>query len=331
MKALVTGGGGFLGSHIVRMLCERGDEVVALGRNRYPEIEQLGVRVVQADIRDKPAMRKACAGMDTVFHVAAIPGIWGRRRDFWEINVEGTASVIDACRRAGVAKLVYTSSPSVVFGREPLCGVDESQPYPKRYLAHYPLTKATAERAVLKANTPNLATVAIRPHMIWGPGDPHLIPRVIKRAKSGRLVQVGDGKNLVDITYIDNAARAHIQAADALYEKSPCAGRAYFISQGKPVRLWAWLGELLDNLKIDRPSKHVPWWLAYGLGAALEAFYSTFRWPGEPPMTRFLSLQLSQNHYFDISAARNDFGYEPTISTAEGTRRLVDWLRCGTT
>ncbi len=329
MKTLVTGGGGFLGSHIVKLLCDRGDEVVALGRNKYPAIEQMGARVVQADIRDNAAMRDACIGMDAVFHVAALAGIWGKRRDFWEINVEGTANVINACRAAQVPKLIYTSSPSVVFGRESLCGVNESQPYPKRYVAHYPHTKAVAERAVLAANSANLATVAIRPHMIWGPGDPHLIPRVIARANAGRLRQVGDGKNLVDITYIDNAARAHIQAADALSEKNACAGRAYFISQGKPVSLWDWLGDLLEKLNIDRPGKRVPWRLAYYLGAVLEAIYATLRLSGEPPMTRFVSLQLSQSHYFDISAAKKDFGYEPVVSTNEGTERLLAWLQSG--
>ncbi len=329
MKALVTGGGGFLGSHIVKMLCERGDDVVALGRNRYPVIEQMGARVVKADIRDKAAMLKACVGMDAVFHVAAFPSIWGKRRDFWEINVDGTVNVIDACRAGQVPKLIYTSSPSAVFGRQPLCGVDESQPYPKRFLAHYPRTKAIAERAVLDANTQNLATTAIRPHMIWGPGDPHLIPRVLERARAGRLVQVGDGKNLVDITYIDNAARAHIQAADALSGKSSCAGRAYFISQGQPVSLWAWLGNLLEKLNINRPSKCIPWWLAYYMGGAMEAAYGVLRLSGEPPMTRFVSLQLSQAHYFDISAAKKDFGYEPGISTDEGTERLLAWLLSG--
>ncbi|MBN4058899.1 NAD-dependent epimerase/dehydratase family protein [bacterium AH-315-J04] len=329
MKTLVTGGGGFLGSHIVKLLCDRGDEVVALGRNKYPAIEKMGARVLQADIRDKAAMRDACVGMDVVFHVAAIPGIWGKRRDFWEINVDGTANMIDACRAAQVPKLIYTSSPSVVFGRESLCGVNESQPYPKRYVAHYPHTKAVAERAVLAANSAELATVAIRPHMIWGPGDPHLIPRVIARANAGRLRQVGDGKNLVDITYIDNAARAHILAADALSEKNACAGRAYFISQGQPVSLWAWLGDLLEKLNIDRPGKRVPWRLAYYLGAALEASYAVLRISAEPPMTRFVSLQLSQSHYFDISAAKKDFGYEPVVSTNEGTERLLAWLQSG--
>ncbi len=327
MKALVTGGGGFLGSHIVNMLHEQGDEVVALGRNRYPQLEKMGVRVVQADIRDSEAIRQACAGMDVVFHAAALPSIWGKRNDFWEINVEGTVHVIDACKKASVPKLVYTSSPSVVFGRQPLCGVDESTPYPKRYLAHYPRTKAIAERMVLEANAQHLSTIAIRPHLIWGPGDPHLIPRVVERAKAGRLVQVGNGKNLVDITYIDNAARAHIQAAEVLSPTSPCAGRAYFISQGQPVSLWSWLGDLLEKLNIDLPRRRIPWWLAYGVGAAMEAAYSTLRLTIEPPMTRFVSLQLSQSHYFNMRAANKDFGYIPAITTDEGTERLVEWLQ----
>lgn len=245
MKVLVTGGGGFLGGRIVVMLHARGDDVTALGRHRYPHLEEAGIRTVQADLRDAAAVEKACRGMEVVFHAGAVTGIWGRWRTFWDINVDGTENVIDACRQCGVLKLVYTSSPSVVFGDDDLCGVDESQPYPMWYLADYPQTKALAEQAVLDANCQTLTTVALRPHLIWGPGDPHLIPRVIDRARRGRLIQVGDGTNLVDITYIDNAADAHLKAADRLSPDAACAGKPYFVSQGEPVELWPWLGQIL--------------------------------------------------------------------------------------
>jgi nucleoside-diphosphate-sugar epimerase len=326
MNALVTGGGGFLGSAIVRMLRERGDEVSVLGRGTYPHIAAYIKRAFQADIRLAAGVQRSCEGMHVVFHVAALAGIWGKRCDFWSINVDGTRNVIEACRANGVPRLVYTSSPSVVFGRDDLCGVDESTPYPPRYVAAYPETKAAAEQMILAANSASLATVALRPHLIFGPGDPHLIPRVIARARAGRLRQVGDGRNLVDVTYIDNAARAHLQAADALGQGSRCAGKAYFISQGKPVELWPWLNDLLEGVGAPVVTRAVSFDNAYRVGAAFELMYRILGLTREPPMTRFLASQLAKSHYFNITAARRDFGYDPVVSTGEGVRRLVESL-----
>jgi len=335
VKALITGGGGFLGSAIAHMLHTRGDEVIVLGRRRYAHHEQAGLATVQADIRDAAAVGRACGGVDVVFHTAALAAIWGPRKLFHDINVGGTRNVIDACRNAGVGRLVFTSSPSVVFGDEDLCGVDESQPYPQRFLAHYPETKAEAERLVLGANGPGLATAALRPHLIWGPGDPHLIPRVIERARQGKLMQVGDGTNLVDITYIDNAAEAHLLACDALLSvgveqsssfAAPCAGKAYFISQGEPVALWPWLGGILNAVGAPPIRRSVSYAAARWIGTVAEAVYRFMRLPGEPRMTRFLAAQLAKSHYFDISAARSDFGYVPRVSTQEGLLRLLGWL-----
>lgn len=323
MKALVTGGGGFLGSAIVRRLHDRGDEVRVLGRNTYPRLEPYVKQFIQADIRNAPDVARACAGMDVVFHVAALAALWGKRRDFWSINVEGTRNVIEGCLAQGVPRLVFTSTPSVVFGENDLCGVDESTPYPHRFLAAYPETKAAAERLVLAANTPTLATVALRPHLIFGPGDPHLIPRVIARARAGQLRQVGDGRNLVDITYIDNAADAHLQAADALKPGGRCSGRAYFISQGEAVVLWPWLNGLLTAIGAPTITRSMSFRRAHQAGTILELAYRACEIVREPPMTRFLATQLAKSHYFDISSARRDFGYDPTISTADGVRRLV--------
>jgi nucleoside-diphosphate-sugar epimerase len=327
MKALVTGGGGFLGSRIVQMLQARGDEVVALGRSRYPHHERAGIRTIRADLRDANAIRESCRGVDVVFHAGALPAIWGRRKTFRDINVTGTEHVIAGCRAGGVRKLVFTSSPSVVFGRRELCGVDESQPYPDQYLAEYPKTKALAERMVLEANGPSLATVALRPHLIWGPGDPHLFPRIIVRARNGKLVQVGSGDNLVDVTYIDNAAEAHLLAADALRPGAPCAGRAYFISQGEPVRLWAWLNEILTAVGAPAVDRSISVKTAYRIGAVLEFVYRLVGASSEPRLTRFLATQLADSHYFNIGAARRDLGYEPRVSTSEGVIRLLSWLR----
>ena len=323
MKALVTGGGGFVGTRVAQMLAERGDDVVVLGRSRYPHLEAAGIETVQADLRDAGAVEKACAGVDVVFHVGGLTGVWGNRRTFYDINVGGTSNVIDACNRHGVGRLVFTSSPSVVFGTEDVCGVDESYPYSARYLAVYPETKAEAERCVLRANGPNLATVAIRPHLVWGPGDKNLIPRVLARARAGRFLQVGDGKNLVDITYIDNAAEAHLDAADVLAPESPCAGRAYFISQGEPVAFWPWINGVLAAVGVPQVSRAISYKTAHRIGATLEFIYRCLRIQKEPIMTRFVASQLAKSHYFNISAARKDFGYDPRISTEEGVRRLA--------
>lgn len=327
MKALVTGGNGFLGSAIVRMLHARGDEVNILCRGGHENVANCFHVAHQGDLRDAAAVRRACLGMDVVFHAAAKAGVWGPNREYQSINVEGTRNVIDACQAAGVPRLVYTSSPSVVFGDDELCGVDESQPYPERFLAMYPKTKAQAERLVLAANSQSLSTVALRPHLIWGPNDPHLIPRVIERARKGTLRQVGEGKNLVDITYIDNAAEAHLLAADALGPSAPCAGRAYFISQGQPVSLWPWLNQLLHAVGAPTVTRRISLRSAMLVGATLEGIYGLLGLKREPMMTRFVANQLAKSHYFDISAARRDLGYFPRVSLQDGMERLLAWLR----
>lgn len=325
-KILVTGGGGFLGRYIVKRLLDRGDFVTILGRSSHPDLAQTGVATVRADLSARDAVIAACQGHEVVYHVAALAGIWGRREDFFRTNVVGTLNIIDGCRRHGVEKLVHTSTPSVVFSGGPLRGADESTPYGTRWLSHYAATKAEAEAAVLAANSAGLRTVALRPHLIWGVGDNHLIPRVVAKARSGRLRIVGDGKNLVDIIHVDNAADAHLQAEQALDEPGRADGKAYFISQGKPVVLWDWINDLLRRLNVRPVEKRISLAAAYRLGAVLEGAYGFFRLRGEPPMTRFLSVQLAEDHYFNIEAARRDLGYAPRKETEEGVRELVEAL-----
>ena len=210
MKALVTGGGGFLGKAIVLKLLERGDEVCSFSRGDYPELRKLGVDVVRGDISDAESVGAAVDGTEVVFHVAAKPGIWGPYEEYHRTNVEGTENIITACRNHGVKRLVYTSSPSVVHSGGDVEGIDESTQYADHFETHYPKTKAIAEQMVLKADSKELATVALRPHLIWGPGDNNLVPRLIERGRSGRLRRVGKKQHLVDSTYIDNAAEAHL-------------------------------------------------------------------------------------------------------------------------
>lgn len=323
MRALVTGGGGFLGEYVIDHLLARGDQVRNLARGNYSHLAAKGVECVSADLRDATAVREACRGVDVVYHVAGLAGIWGPWAQYYGINVEGTRNVIAGCLAHGVPKLVYTSSPSVTFDGRAQEGVDETAPYPQRWLCYYPQTKALAEQAVLAANGPALATCALRPHLIWGPRDRHLIPRLIERARRGQLRRVGDGKNLVDMVYVDNAAAAHLQAADALSPGSPVAGRAYFITQGEPVNCWKWIDEILAlaGLPPVRPSISLN--AAWAIGATLEGVYTALRLRSEPRMTRFLAAQLGTSHWFKIDRAGADFGYAPQVSTAEGMRRLA--------
>jgi len=323
MIALVTGGGGFLGGAIVQRLLARGDTVRSVTRSRYPWLDDLGVEQFTVDLSKPEEVQKAVEGVDLVFHVAAKAGVWGRYSDYYATNVTGTENILAACLKHGVKKLVFTSTPSVVHSGGDLEGVNESMPYPDHFDAPYPETKAIAEKAVLAANGPKLATVALRPHLIWGPGDPHLIPRVLRRAKEGRLRRIGKRDVKVDVTYIDNAAEAHMLAADRLDIGSPIAGKAYFISDGTPVVLWDFLNRILKDNGLPPVTKSVPVGLAKFAGWTLEKIYKLLRLPGEPAMTRFVANQLSTSHWYDISAAKRDLGYIPLVSTEDGLKRIA--------
>jgi nucleoside-diphosphate-sugar epimerase len=324
MKALVTGGGGFLGRAIGERLIARGDSVRSLARGDYPELRALGIESIRGDLADPEAVLRAVDGCEVVFHVAAKAGIWGPYQEYERCNVEGTRHVIAACRARGVRRLVYTSSPSVVFDGRDMEGVNESVPYARHFESPYPQTKALAERMVLEADCDELATTALRPHLIWGPGDNHLIPRLIARARAGRLRRIGRKDHLVDSIYIDNAAEAHLLAADALGTGpgSPVHGKAYFVSQGEPWPLWDLINGILAAAGLPPVTRSVPRGAALLAGSLLERGYLILRRTDEPPMTRFLANQLSTAHWFDIRAARRDFGYRPTVSIKEGLRRL---------
>jgi nucleoside-diphosphate-sugar epimerase len=323
-RILVTGGGGFLGGAIVNRLIKRGDQVRSLSRKYYPELETRGVEQIQGDISNLSIVTKACEETDIVFHVAAKPPPWGKYEAYYQTNVLGTENVIMGCKLQKVTRLVYTSTPSVVFDGTAKEGADESLPYPAKYNAYYPRTKALAEQQVLKAADHGLSTVALRPHQIWGPGDPHFVPRLIDRAKE--LKQIGSGKNLVDTTYIDNAADAHLLAADRLAENPAISGNKYFISQDDPIPVWDMINAILNAAGLEPISGTVSYRTAWTLGAILEFAYRTFNISGEPKMTRFLADAVAKSHWFDISAAKRDLGYVPKISTQEGLRRLQEWL-----
>jgi nucleoside-diphosphate-sugar epimerase len=327
MKALVTGGGGFLGRRIVELLLEQGLEVRFLARQRYPEVEALGAQGLQVDLRDAARLPAALEGMEAVYHVAGKAGFWGAREEYFSINVEGTRNVLEAARAAGVARLIYTSTPSVIGYDADAKGISEA-PYAASHLSHYPDSKAAAEQLILAANGPGLATVALRPHLIFGPRDNHLLPRVVQNARAGRMVIVGDGTNQVDLTYIDNAAWAHLDAGHALTDHAAaCAGKAYFISNAEPVRLWDWLNELLPRVDAPRITRRISFSGATRLGAVMEWAWRTFSIGGEPRMTRFLASALARSHWYDMGPAERDLGYRVRVPMKEATGRTVAWFR----
>lgn len=327
MKVLVTGGGGFLGGAIIDQLLVRGIDVRSYSRGKYPALEARGVECIQSDLSDADAVTDATQGCDAVIHTAAKAGVWGDYDEYFDANVTGTRNVILACKAHAVPKLIYTSTPSVTFAGEDEEGVDESMPYAEKFLCHYAATKAQAERDVLAANGGTLSTVALRPHLIWGPGDHHLVPRVIARAKAGKLKLVGSGKNRVDATYIDNAAEAHLCALDVLNPDAACAGRAYYISNDEPIPMGALLNRILEAGGLPPVSRSVPSALAYVAGAALEKVYGALGKKEEPIMTRFVARQLATAHWFNISGAKRDLGYRPSVNMDEGMLRLENWLK----
>lgn len=326
MKVLVTGGGGFVGSYVIERLLARGYSVRSFGRSPQPHLEAKGVEVICGDLASGGDVRAACVGVDAVFHVAAKAGVWGSWDSFYTPNVVGTRNVIEACRAEGVGRLVYTSTPSVVFNGEPIRGGGQELPYGRNWLCHYAHTKAIAEQEALAANRDTFKVVALRPHLIFGPGDPHLLPRVIESVKAGRLKIVGDGRNRVDVSYVDDVAAAHLSALDAL-ESGKCAGQAYFISQGEPVELWPWLNQVLEGLGHPPLAKRISLPMAYAAGAAAECVWKVLAKNGEPPITRFVAVELAKDHYFDIGAAYQDFGYTPSHSMQEALKWTIRDLK----
>jgi len=327
MKICVTGGGGFLGSAICRQLAYRGDRVIAYQRSAAPALEKAGIEIVRGDINDAPALDGALRGVDAVIHTAAKAGLSVNWDDFYSANVTGTECVLNACRKNAIRKLVFTSSPSVVHDEGDIEGGDESLPYPASYGSPYPQTKAESERMVLAANCPELQTVALRPHLVWGPGDNHLLPNLLKRASHGSLKLPGPDK-LIDSVYVENAAHAHLLALDKLGDApQTVGGRVYFISNDEPVTQGYIIAGLLEAAGVKVTIRPVSPKLAITAGALIEKGWKLFGVRADPPLTRWSVVHLSTAHWFDISAAKRDLGYKPEISIAEGLALLAEHFR----
>ena len=324
-KVLVTGGAGFLGKAVVCRLVDRGDQVRSLARNFYPDLEKMGVDQVQGDLSDSDTVARACEDRTIVYHIAAKGPPWGRYDEYYQTNVVGTQNIINSCLAQDQTSLIYTSTPNVVQNGRDIEGADESMPYPKKFITHYAKTKAMAEQLVVNASRNKLKSIILRPSKIWGPGDDQILTRLVARAE--KLPQIGDGKNLIDATYIDDAADAHILAADKLEERPDLSGNIYFISQGEPVLAWYIINEFLKAAGCSPVKKSVPFRIAWVTGALLEFIYNILHLSKEPFITRFLAESVAQSSWFNIEAAKRDLGYIPKIGTAEGLRRLEEWLK----
>lgn len=321
MKVLVTGGGGFLGKSICKMLLKENFEVISLSRHEYIELTELGVSQVKQDL-SKLTLDTELPKFDAVIHTAALAGVWGKKEDFYNINFVGTKNLVDYCKHHKVKHFVYTSSPSVVFGADDINGADESIPYPEKFYTHYQETKKLAEEYVLTNVDSDFHALSIRPHLIWGPGDPHLFPRILARARAGKLKRVGSGENLVDIIYVDNAASAHVKALKAMKENPALSGNSYFVGQEKPVNLWDFLGDVFHRAKIEPLEDAISFKAAYNIGFVMEKVFGLLGvYQPEPPMTRFVAMQLAKSHYFSHEKAKRDFGYQAEVSIEEGLER----------
>ena len=326
MKILVTGGKGFLGSSIVHRLLELGHQVETLSRSTGSK-KNSTVKHHQLDLSKKVLNLEQFKGIECIFHTAAKAGIDGRYNDYYTANYLGTKNILNLAKDIGVKYFIYTSSPSVVFSGKPISDGNEKLSYVSNRVSPYSHTKALAEEAVLHANNNTFLSTSLRPHLIWGENDPHLLPKVISRHKNGKLKIVGEGNNQVDLTHIDNVVHAHILAFDALLEGYPLGGKAYFISQNEPVKLWDWLNSIFRALNLDPIYNKISFPKAYCAGAFLEILWKILRLKNDLPMSRFVACQLAHDHWFSTESAKSDFGYEPIISMSEAMKKTLPWLR----
>jgi nucleoside-diphosphate-sugar epimerase len=330
MQILVTGGTGFIGQSLVKKLLKQGHDVRIVARSTLPSDEKQpkGVTYHSCDLSAQLLPSSALLGVDLVFHVAAKAGVSGNYSSYHSANYQATLNVLEGCLSSGVPRLVYTSTPSVTFSGKPIRAGTESLPYAKDKVSYYSLTKAMAEKAVLEAHdSGKLQTLALRPHLVWGEGDPHLLPRVISRHKAGKLKIVGDGKNQVDLTHVDNVCHAHLCAMKTLFEDGDAGGKAYFIGQEEPVLLWPWLNNLFSEIGLPPLEKSIGFGQAHFAGLVMEKIWRLLPFESDPPMTRFVACQLAHDHWFSSQSAKTDLGYEPLANMKQCMEKTLPWLR----
>ncbi|MGF1531724.1 MAG: NAD-dependent epimerase/dehydratase family protein [Puniceicoccaceae bacterium] len=322
-KVLVTGATGFVGGELARRLVAQGFQIKGTGRRRAPELEELGIEMHYGDLATDVLSEDLFDGCELVYHVAAKAGIWGRRSDFYEANVRATERVLKGAQEAGVRRFIFTSTPSVTFNGRAIQNGDENLPLTRSRISEYAWTKSLAEALVLRENGKDgMRTVALRPHLIVGGGDNHLLPTILDRAAKGKLKQVGNGRNRVDITHVDDVVEAHLRAAEAL-RGGLKGGGAYFINGGNPVELWPWLNRVCAEAGVTEIRRKVPFVLAYPVGWVCEIIWKALGWTHNPPMTRFAASELAKDHYFSSAKAARELGYLPKADPWTGVEDFL--------
>ena len=325
MKVLVTGIGSMLLRGIANELISRGDEVVCLQRRPADSGVSQNARHISADIRDAEAVTSAASGCDAIIHGAARVGVVGKWSDFQTTNVNGTENIVQAAKKQNISRLVFVSTPSVAHTGHSIVGASAEPAQIGRKNSFYAESKAIAERIALGANSDDLAVVAIRPHLVWGPGDTQLIGRIVERALSGRLAIIGNGHALVDTTYVDNAVSGHIAALDALQLGASCAGKAYVLSNGEPRTVNELMRSICAAADVPFAPRHISLAAGQFLGSVVERVWPLVR-SSEPPITRFIAEQLGTAHWFDQRAFQNDCSWTPNVALDEGFSRLAQWF-----
>lgn len=326
MKALITGATGFLGGALAHRLHGLGWDVTALGRNprALAALEADGIRAIQAELADEASILSACKNQEIVFHSGALSTPWGRAEDFYRANVLGTRNILRGCEAAQVTRLVHVSTPSIYFRFEPRLNVREDDPLPTKPVNEYAYTKLLAEAEVDRAHADGLAVITIRPRAIFGPGDTAILPRLIARLQSGRLPIIGDGKNIADLSYVENVVDALLLCAES---PKSTLGKKYNITNGEPVLLWDMIRRVAEALGYPPPRGHISYRIADVAAGLLEMLYRLHPSQPEPPLTRYSVSVIAHSATLDISAARRDLGYNPRISVQEGFEKFIDWWK----
>lgn len=325
MKALITGATGFLGGALTRRLKGMGWDVTASGRSaaKLDQLENTGIHTLQLDITQKDEMTAACKEQEIVFHCAAFPSPWGNYEKFYQANVIGTRNVVQACEANKVTRLVYVSTPSIYFDYKPRTDVKENDPLPDP-VSNYAATKLLAEEEIDKGFANGLAAISIRPRALFGPGDTVIFPRLIPRLQTGRLPILGDGENIVDLTYIENVVDALLLCAES---PTNTLGKKYNISNGKPVKIWKLIERICTELNLPEPKRKISYPVANAVGTALELLYGLIPTHPEPPLTRISVSMLANSTTLDISAAKTELGYQPKVSVDEGFDLFMKWWK----
>lgn len=321
----MTGTGSLLLGGVASELLRRGDEVVCLQRRPAAFTGHQNAHEVLADVCDADAVALAAKGCDAIIHGAARVGVLGSQKEFYDTNVRGTENILHAAEQQSISRLVFVSTPSVAHTGHSLVGAPAGEAEIGRSRSYYAESKAIAERTVLNARNSQLAVVAIRPHLVWGPGDTQLVGRIVERAKSGRLAVVGTGNALVDSTFIDNAISAHIAALDALHVGSSCDGKAYVISNGEPRTVNELMRSMCESAGIPFEPRHLSLTLGIRLGSLVERLWPLMQ-SSEPPITRFIAEQLGTAHWFDQRVVHNDLRWAPSVTLDEGFKQLTQWF-----